>query len=157
MGVTTAIEKIRPLLVGRHWELLRTESWPGFVLGDQPVSLQSGARLAPSIGFGTSGVHVLMPLDSKTLLLIADRPRERKLEMKVQPRRLGLDEPWWAAANKVAWLTAKRYVFAKTLGHLQASELLIPAELRRRDFHELSAEQALAAIRRSRARRIRSG
>jgi hypothetical protein len=148
-----AVEKVRPLLFDREWELLRVEGWQGFVIGDQPVTLLSKGRLAGQIGFGTPGVQVMMPLAPNTLLLISDRPREAVLEVKVQPWQLGLAEPWWATANRVSWLSSKRYVFAQGRRHLQAAELLLHPDDRRRDITGLSPDAEAVMKERSRERR----
>jgi Protein of unknown function (DUF4238) len=153
MGLTTAVGKVRPMLFDRAWELLRVDGWPGFVLGDQPVALLGNGRLAGDVGFGTAGVQVMMPLSPDTLLLISDRPREQSLEMKVQPWRLGLREPWWATANQVAWLTSQRYVFGQRKIHLQATEALIEEGDRRRDIRVMSPEVEAAAMARYHAGR----
>jgi hypothetical protein len=153
-AMTPAIEKVRPMLIDRAWELLRLEGWPSFVIGDQPVTLLSKGRLAGQIGFGTRDVQVMMPLSPNTLLLISDQPRESVLEVKVQPRRLGLAEPWWATANRVAWLSSKRYVFAQERRHLQAAELLLHPDDRRRDITGLSVEAEAVMKERSGERRL---
>lgn len=152
-ALTPAVEKVRPILFDREWELLRVEGWQGFVIGDQPVTLLSKGRLAGQIGFGTPGVQVMMPLAPSTLLLISDRPRESVLEVKVQPWQLGLAEPWWATANRVSWLSSKRYVFALGRRHLQAAELLLHADDRRRDITGLSPDAEAVMKERSRERR----
>jgi hypothetical protein len=152
-ALSPAVEKVRPMLFDRAWELLRLEGWPGFVIGDQPVTLLSRGRLAGQIGFETPDVQVMMPLAPKTMLLISDRPREPVLEVKVQPRQLGLTEPWWAIANRVSWLSSKRYVFAQRPWHLQATELLLHPDDRRRDITGLSAEAEEVMKERSRERR----
>lgn len=156
MGLTAAVTKVRPLLLGREWTILRSDDWPGFVLGDQPVTLRSGARIAPEIGFGTPGVEVMMPLSPRSLLLISDRAQERQLIVQREEPGRGLREPWWATVNRVAWLTAKRYVFGRHAGVLRATELLVDPRDRRRDLHDLSPEElreSLAASRRRRQRR----
>jgi hypothetical protein len=153
-ALTPAVEKVRPILFDRAWELLRVEGWPGFVIGDQPVTLLSRGRLAGQIGFGTPEVQVMMPLSPNTLLLISDRPRESVLEVKVQPWQLGLAEPWWATANRVSWLSSKRYVFAQERRHLQAAELLLHPDDRRRDITGLSLEAEAVMKERSRERRL---
>lgn len=152
MVLSTAVEKVRPMLFDREWELLRTDDWPGFVFGDQPVTLLSKGRLAGNIGFGTEDVQVMMPLAPNTLLLVSSRPREKVLEMKVQDRRLGLREPWWATANRVAWLTSKRYIYGQMKRDLQATEAIVDPLDRRRDMHILSAEDEAAALERFRVR-----
>lgn len=152
-ALTPAVEKIRPMLFDREWELLRVEGWQGFVIGDQPVTLLNKGRLAGQIGFGTPGVQVMMPLAPNTLLLISDRPRESVLEVKVQPWQLGLAEPWWATANRVSWLSSKRYVFAQGRRHLQGAELLVHPDDQRRDITGLSAGAEAVMKERSRERR----
>jgi Protein of unknown function (DUF4238) len=152
-ALSPAVEKVRPMLFDRAWELLRVDGWQGFVIGDQPVTLLSKGRLAGQIGFGTPDVQVMMPIAPNTMLLISDRPRERVLEVKVQPWRLGLREPWWATANRVAWLSSKRYVFAQRPWHLQAAELLLHPDDRRRDITGLSAEAEEVMKQRSHERR----
>lgn len=141
------------MLFDRAWELLRVEGWPGFVIGDQPVTMLSQGRLAGQIGFGTSGVQVMMPLSPNTMLLISDRPRESALEVKVEPGQLGLAEPWWAIANRVAWLSSKRYIFAQRRHHLDATELLLHPDDRRLDITGLSGEAEAVMKERSRERR----
>jgi len=94
VGLKTAVQKVRPLLIEREWELLRMDRWPGLVLGDQPVTLLSRGRISPEIGFGTDGVQVMMPLSPDILLLISDRPREAVLMNRIEPDRPGLSEPW---------------------------------------------------------------
>ncbi len=153
MALSPAVEKVRPMLFDRAWELLRVEGWPGFVIGDQPVTLLSRGRLAGQIGFGTPGVQVMMPIAPSTMLLISDRPREPVLEVKIQPWHLGLAEPWWAIANRASWLSSKRYVFAQRWWHLQAAELLLHPDDRRRDITGLSAEAEAVMRERSRERR----
>ncbi len=153
VALTPAVGKGAPLLVERHWELLRMDEWPGLVLGDQPVSLFSAGRLAPSIGFGTAGVQVMMPLSPKVLLVVDDRPREALLRV-VSARYPSIREPWWAVANKVAWLTSQRYVFAQNVGHLEATEALIPEEFRRRDLRELDPDEEAAMRQRDRQQRV---
>jgi Protein of unknown function (DUF4238) len=139
-GIAPALGKGVPLLLEREWELLRAPGWPDFLIGDQPVALLSGGQIAPSIGFGSPDVQVFMPLSPRTLLLISSRPAPA-LPIEVKAERVGgLHEPWWALANKVAWATAQRFVWGRR-SSLQATELIIPADLRRRDFRVLDAEQ----------------
>ena len=152
-ALSPAVETVRPMLFDRAWELLRVDGWQGFVIGDQPVTLISKGRLAGQIGFGTPGVQVMMPIAPNTMLLISDRQRERVLEVKVQPWRLGRSEPWWATANRVAWLSSKRYVFAQRPWHLEAAALLLHADDRRRDITGLSAEAEEVMKQRSHERR----
>lgn len=138
LGLNSA-EKVAALLVNRRWELLRWDGWPGYVLGDEPVALLApGGRTLPSIGFGTPGVQVLMPIAPWMLLVISDAPRERVLQVTLQPDERRLAEPRWAIPNKVAWLTAQRYVFGRARAHLEATELLIPPEFRRVDLRTWS-------------------
>ena len=94
------------------------------------------------------GVQVMMPLSPETLLLVSDRPADGRLRVIEQRHRHGLDEPWWAIANRVAWLSAKRYVVSRTVGHLEASMALVHPEDRRRDLHLLTEEEALADLHR---------
>ena len=134
LALTPAVEKVRPILFSRRWELLRTGEWPGLVIGDQPVTLLSSQGLAGSAGFANQGVQVMMPLSPRTALYVTDAPRERLLEVKGQPTTPSLKEPWWATLNRIAWLTSSRYVFARRRGDLQATELLIDPADRRRDI-----------------------
>jgi hypothetical protein len=97
MALTSA-SKVVSKLVDRHWELLRTDEWPGLVMGDQPVALFQAGRLAPSIGFGIAGVQVLMPLAPHMLLTISDKPREPLMRV-LTARYPASREPWWAFAN----------------------------------------------------------
>jgi len=152
MALTSAVGKVAPMLVDRCWELLRTDDWPGLVLGDQPVALFHAGRLAPSIGFGTAGVQVLVPLSPRTLLVISDRPRETMLRV-FAARTPAIREPWWVFANKVAWLTSQRFVYGQTIGHLQAAESLLPVEDRRRDLRVLDSVEAATMKARDRQRR----
>jgi len=152
MALPSALDKVAPLLMGRQRQLLRTDDWPGLVLGDQPVSLFQGGRLAPSIGMGVEGVQVLMPLSPQVLLLITDQPREAALRTLAM-RYPTIREPWWSFANKVAWLTSQRFVNARTIGDLRAAECLLPPGERRRDLRDLSPEQAAALRERDRQRR----
>jgi hypothetical protein len=157
-GLTPAMQKGVPLLLAREWELLRAPMWPGFIIGDQPVALFSHGSLAPSIGFGSPDVQVFMPFSSRTLLLISDRPRSPGPMLVKSEGYTGLREPWWATANKIAWLTAQRYVWGLR-SDLQATDLLIPAEYQRRDLRQLDPEQearrcAVAAERRRERRAI---
>lgn len=139
-GLTPAVNKGVPLLLGREWELLRNERWPGFIIGDQPVALLSRGQIAPSIGFASPDVQVFMPLSPRTLLLISSRPWPPfPLSVRAEPRT-GLVEPWWALCNKVAWATSQRYVWGRK-DDLQATALLLPQEMRRRDFRILDDEQ----------------
>jgi hypothetical protein len=151
-GLAPAVNVGVPLLMNRHWELLRTDDWSGLVMGDQPVALFEGGRLSPSIGFGTPGVQVLMPLSPHMLLLIKDEPREGLLQVR-GARYPNLPEPWWVTANKIAWLTSQRFVYGSSIGQLQAAEALLPADLRRRDFRILDAAEEAARKERDRARR----
>lgn len=157
LALTPAVEKVRPMLVNRRWDLLRTGRWPGLVIGDQPVTLLSRQGLAGSAGFANPGVQVMMPLSPRTALLVTDAPRERLLEVKLQPMTPFLKEPWWATLNRIAWLTSSRYVFARRRGDLQATELLIHPDHRRRDIGVLDPAtdaRVMERIReRSRARR----
>ena len=157
-GVTAAVNRGVPLLLAREWELLREPAWPGFVIGDQPVSLFSHGSLAPSIGFGSPDVMIFMPLSPTTLLLISDQPRQGPLIAQVNTRR-SLREPWWVMANQVAWLSSQRFVWGRTHA-LQATESVIPQELRRRDLRILDEEQEArrkaVAIARRRERRNRT-
>jgi hypothetical protein len=151
-GLVTAVGKGAPLLIDRHWQLLRTDDWPGLVLGDQPVTLFQGGRIAPSIGFGTAGVEVMMPLSPRMLLVISDKPREPVLQV-LTARYPRIGEPWWCHANKVAWLTSQRFVYGQKIGHLQAAGALIPADQRRRDFRILDSAQQAAVKEVARQRR----
>lgn len=138
-GVTAAVKLGVPLMLGREWELLREPAWPGLIIGDQPVGLFSHGSLAPSIGFGSPGVQIFMPLSPRTLLLISDRPRRADLTVKVNTGR-GLRGPWWVLANQVAWLTSQRYVWGR-MHSLQATEAVIPPNYRRRDLRDLDEDQ----------------
>ena len=154
-GIAPALRRGAPLMLAREWELLRVGAFPGFVIGDQPVALFSRGQLAPSIGFGSPDVQVMMPLSDRTLLLVSDRPRQPlPLLVKVEGGQ-SLREPWWAIANKVAWLTAQRYVWGRTRAALEATESMIPPDLRRRDLRVL--DEAQEARRREIARRRRAG
>lgn len=138
-GVTTAINRGVPLLLAREWDLLREPAWPGFVIGDQPVTLLSHDQVAPSVGFASPGVLIQMPLSPRTLLRIHDRPRTRPLEVRfaVQP---SLGGPGWLIANQVAWVSSQRYVWG-SMGALQATESVVRPDLRRRDLRILDEEQ----------------
>jgi hypothetical protein len=132
--------------------------WPGFIIGDQPVALFSNGSLSPSIGFGSPDVQVFVPFSPRTLLLISDRPRSPGPLLVKSEGSSGLREPWWATANKIAWLTSQRHVWGLRRD-LQATELLIPVEYRRRDLRQLDPEQesrrrAVAAERRQGRRAI---
>ena len=155
-GVTAAVNRGVPLMLKREWELLREPAWPGFVIGDQPVTLFSHGRLVPSIGFGSPDVLIFMPLSPRTLLLISDRPRRGPLTVKVNTART-LREPWWVMANQVAWVSSQRYVWGR-MHALQATESVVPPDLRRRDLRILDEEQEAkrkaVAIERRRARRL---
>jgi hypothetical protein len=148
-ALSPAVEKVRPLLMSRNWRLVRLLREPGFVIGDQPVTLKAGRRLAPEIGFGTPGVEVFMPISPRTLLLITDAPREGQLQMLVAletPMRL----PFWAIANHTAWITSQRWIWAAKRAHLQATETILAPADRRRDIRQLTPE--LEARRRETAR-----
>lgn len=136
MVLRSAVEKVRPMLVDRQWELLRLQDFPGFVIGDQPVTLLQGARIAPSVGFGTPDVQVMMPLSPATLLLISNRPREAVLRVIPESDVPVKPEPWWATVNKVSWLSAARYVYAGRQDDLTQTELLLHPEYRRRSSSE---------------------
>ena len=84
--------------------------------------------------------------------MIADRPRETLLRVWAA-RYPGIREPWWAHANKVAWLTSQRYIYARTVGDLQAAEAMIPIEWRRRDVRDLDPAEEAAMRARDRVRR----
>jgi hypothetical protein len=139
-GLTPAMKRGLPLLLEREWELLHVQQWPGLLIGDQPVGLLSKGQLAPSIGFGSPGVQVFVPLSPQTLLLISSRPRPAMPLLKKYESGRSLDEPWWAIANKVAWLTSQRYVWGRQ-ADIQATALLLPAEFRRRDLRVLDEIQ----------------
>jgi hypothetical protein len=140
-GLNAALHRGAPLLLAREWELLRVGAFPGFVIGDQPVSLFSRGQVAPSIGFGSPDVQVMMPLSDRTLLIVSDRPRPSlPLLTKVEDGQ-GLREPWWAIANKIAWVTAQRYVWGRTRAALETAESMIRPDLRRRDLRVLDEEQ----------------
>ena len=152
-GLNPALRRGVPILLAREWELLRADAFPGFVIGDQPVTLFSQGQVAPSIGFGSPEVQVVMPLSDRTLLLISDRPRPPLPLLTKVENSQGFREPWWATANKIAWLTAQRYVWGRTRAALEATESTIPPELRRRDLRELDAEQEARRREISRQRR----
>lgn len=158
-SVPIAVRRGVPLMVAREWELLRV-GWPGFLIGDQPVALLSHDQLVPSIGFGSPDVQVFMPLSPRTLLLISDRPRTREPLLVKTEGRTGLREPWWATANKVAWLSSQRHVWGP-VGALLATAPLIPADFLRRDLRVLDEEQEVRrraiAVARRRERRDRRG
>ncbi|MFN8629181.1 MAG: DUF4238 domain-containing protein [Chloroflexota bacterium] len=140
-GIAPALSRGAPLMLAREWELLRVGAFPGLVIGDQPVTLFSHGQLAPSIGFGSPDVQVMVPLSDRTLLLVSDRPRPpMPLFTKVEVRP-GLREPWWSIANKVAWLTAQRYVWGRSRAALEATESTIRPDLRQRDLRVLDEEQ----------------
>lgn len=155
-NVPIAVRRGVPLLVAREWELLRV-GWPGFLIGDQPVALLSHDQLVPSIGFGSPDVQIFMPLSPRTLLVMSDRPRRPEpLQVKAEGWT-GLREPWWATANKVAWLSSQRYVWGP-VGALQATSPLIPGDFLRRDLRVLDEDQevrrrAIAVARRRERRR----
>lgn len=140
-GLNPALRRGVPILMAREWELLRADPFPGFVIGDQPVALFSQGQLAPSIGFGSPEVQVLMPLSERTLLLISDRPRPALPLLTKVEQVWGLREPWWATANKIAWFTSQRYVWGRSRAALEATESMIPPDLRRRDLRVLDEEQ----------------
>ncbi len=141
-GITPALRRGAPIMLEREWELLRVDPFPGLVMGDQPVALFSHGQVAPSIGFGSPDVQVMLPLSDRTLLLISDRPRPPlPLTTKVQDPGPSLREPWWATANKIAWLTAQRYVWGRTRAALEATESMLRPDLRRRDLRILDEEQ----------------
>ena len=153
-GINPALSRGAPSLLAREWELLRVGPFPGFVIGDQPVSLFSQGQLAPSIGFGSPDVQVMMPLSDRTLLLVSDRPRPPvPLLTKVEEGQ-SLREPWWAIANKIAWLTAQRYVWGRTKAALEATESMVGPDFRRRDLRVLDEEQEARRREVARQRRI---
>lgn len=157
-SVPIAVRRGVPLMVAREWELLRV-GWPGFLIGDQPVALLSHDHLVPSIGFGSPEVQIFLALSPRTLLLISDRPRRPEPLLVKTEGRTGLREPWWATANKVAWLSAQRYVWGP-VGALQATAPLLPADFLRRDLRMLDEEQearrrAVAVARRKERRAAR--
>lgn len=132
MGLDSADRLVQPMLAERKWSIVRTAAYPGFVLGDQPVTLLApDTRILPAVGFGSPGVMVLVPLSPTTLLLIEDAPRSELVPISLWTPR-GLAEPIWSAANKVAWMSARRYVWASSMKSVQAAAALIPDEHRRR-------------------------
>jgi hypothetical protein len=145
IALTPAVEKVRPRLVQRHWEFLRVNGWVRFVMGDQPVTLFSKGRIAPEIGFDAADVQVLMPISSSMLLLISNRPRESALEVKREPWQIGLRQPWWAFANRIAWLGSKRYVYGSKRHDLQATQLMVHPDDRRRDIYSAADDELDAA------------
>ena len=154
-SVPIAVRRGVPLMLAREWELLRV-GWPGFLIGDQPVALLSHDQLVPSIGFGSPGVQIFIALSPRTLLLISDRPRKPgPLLVKIEVPT-GLREPWWATANKVAWLSSQRYIWGP-MSALQSTGLLLPPDFVRRDLRVLDEEQEgrrrAIALERRRARR----
>jgi hypothetical protein len=152
MVLDTAFDKVRPLLIKRRWELLRVDGWPGLVIGDQPVTLRSSQGLAGAVGFANPGVQVMLPLSPQMALLISDAPRERLLEVKPQLTGQSLREPWWAVLNRIAWLTSSRYVFAQRRGHLEATELLVQPDDRRRDIRVLDTATEASVMEKIRER-----
>jgi hypothetical protein len=149
----TAIEKLRPLLVARRWRLVRQLGEPGFVIGDQPVTLLTPeGHIAPSIGFESPHVTIFAPISPTTLLLITDEPRDQTLEV-VLPLDQGFRYPAWTLANHTAWMTAQRWIWGSRRRYLQATEALVEPENRRRDVRQLSPEDE--AQRRDMARKRR--
>ena len=93
----------------------------------------------------------MMALSPGMMLLISDAPRERRIEVSTQ-RLPSIREPWWAVFNRIAWMTASRHVYARRLGDLQATELLVPSQLRRVDPRVLDSRQDAAVMARIRER-----
>ena len=44
----------------------------------------------------------------------------------------GLAEPWWTLVNKVSWITARRFVYARRRLDLEATESSLPPDWRQR-------------------------
>jgi hypothetical protein len=149
----TAVEKVGPMVVDRRWRFVRLLKEPGFVIGDQPVTLWTpSGHIAPSIGFDSPGVTIFMPISPSTLLLISHEPREPRLEI-VLPVDTGLRYPGWAIPNHTAWMTAQRWIWGSSLRFLQATEAIIDPDVRRRDVRQLSPEDEAKRVEVAKERR----
>jgi hypothetical protein len=145
--LAAAIEHILPRLIDRHWQVLRAAGIDRFVLGDQPVTVRSGDRLLPSIGFDADAAEVRLPLSPSSLLLISRQPREKSLQVTIA------DGGVVGLANRIAWLTAQQWVWAASRADLEATASGIPTDFLRRDLRILSPEDEAERVRIARERR----
>lgn len=129
----TALDQIRPVLIDMHWMLVRRQSSPFLVLGDQAVTLLGPNGELGEIGFANDDVDVLVPLSSSCLLVMTNEPHAGGIDVIAPDGRgqAGLGPRWWHLANSAAWRTSARFVFARSAADLQGTELsLDPTERR---------------------------
>lgn len=116
------LEDIAPILFGMPWTFLRRTRLPFFVMGDCPVTLWPAVDHPPELGVGflNPGAEVAVPFDPQTLLLARHGGSGG---MVVNPDHApGFDQrqrlDWVFAYNYRQWVTAERFVYARTQADL---------------------------------------
>lgn len=130
LSVPAALTDHAEKLFSRRWVLVRVDEIPYLVLGDHPVVVTDGIEL--NVGLARPFSAVLAPLAPTALLLLLQSSNEAEAGISVVlDDGPDLDDASMAAeANKLAWRSARDYVFAHSASHLEAVQLSLDPSLR---------------------------
>jgi len=118
------LEDIAPILFGMPWILLKRTRFPFFVMGDCPVTLWPATDHPRDLGVGflSQGAEVAVPFDSQTMLLAKHGGSGGMVVNPDHPP--GFDQQqrldWIYTYNYRQWVTAERFVYARTQADLAA-------------------------------------
>lgn len=138
LGLSIAVDAIRPLLKEMCWRVLRRRAGLPFIaIGDSPVVLgrPDDLPLFLGVGFATPGVEVYVPLSYRFVLVLTHEPHDAQVEVldvDSLPRQSSLTPVWTAMVNAQTFLAADRYVFGHSQADLEFTRVSLPRDLRTR-------------------------
>jgi hypothetical protein len=101
-----AVENLTPVLTAKAWDVLTISGNGFFCAGDNPVVtlVPKDGEATLGVGFGTPGVEVYFPLDSRNCFVASDRGLRERLEVTPEEVR---------QINEILMLHATRFAYAK--------------------------------------------
>lgn len=131
--VIIGMRDVAPYIASMGWWLLKRSTFPGYVVGDDPVTVWPNRNHSPhlGVGFATPDAEVSVPLDPETLLVMGHNvPDGYLFEEETLP---GI--PWWYLPwpyQYRTWFKARRFVFAQRRIDLQAIQYMQTPEDRQK-------------------------
>jgi len=101
-----AVENLTPVLTAKAWDVLTISGNDFFCAGDNPVVtlVPKNGEATLGVGFGTPGVEVYFPLDSRNCFVASDRGLKERLEVSPEEVR---------QINEILMLHAARFAYAR--------------------------------------------